>query len=195
MYGSVKDLHLLASMTKFSTIYMDPPWRYSNASTRGAASDHYPTMTLKEIESLPIPKLAADKCHLHLWTTNAFLFDAAKIMERWGFEYKGIFLWVKSQMGMGNYWRVSHEFLLLGVKGGMVFEDHGLKSWVELPRSKKHSSKPEEIRQLVELASPGPRIELFGRKLISGWTVWGNEITYDLPDSSLPIRHRTRPRA
>jgi len=166
---------LIADGSKFGTIYADPPWRYGNQGTRAATDNHYVTMTPAEIAALPIASLAAEQAHLHLWTTNAFLFDSKAIIEAWGFEYKSVFVWVKPQMGIGNYWRVSHELMLLGVRGGLTFPDKNMKSWIEASRT-KHSSKPAEIRKLIERASPGPRLELFGRQTSPGWTVWGNEI-------------------
>ncbi len=45
-------------------------------------------MDTEEIASLPVIDLAAEDAHLHLWTTNAFLFEAQQIIERWGFVYK-----------------------------------------------------------------------------------------------------------
>jgi hypothetical protein len=41
----------------------------------------------------------------------------------------------------------------------------------------KHSAKPDEARQLVEAVSYGPRVELFARRQVAGWTCWGNELT------------------
>lgn len=160
---------------KFGTIYADPPWLYDNQGTRGATSDHYRGMTTEEIAALPVKPLAADVAHLHLWTTNAFLFDAKHIMEAWGFEYRSCFIWVKPQMGMGRYWRVSHEFLLLGVRGECSFQDPSLMSWGEFDRG-RHSAKPPEVRTFIERSSPSARLELFGRQLAPGWVVWGNEI-------------------
>ena len=159
----------------FATIYADPPWLYDDQNTRGATSDHYGGMAVDEIAALPVAQLAAETAHLHLWTTNAFLFDARRVMEAWGFEYKSCFVWVKPQMGMGHYWRVSHEFLLLGVKGSCVFQDKGLKSWAEFERG-RHSAKPPQVREFIERSSHGPRLELFGRMPVPGWVVWGNEI-------------------
>jgi N6-adenosine-specific RNA methylase IME4 len=111
---------------------------------------------------------------LHLWTTNAFLFESLHLLTAWGFEYKSTFVWVKPQMGLGNYWRNCHEILLLGVRGGLTAQHKGLRSWVEAPRG-AHSAKPACVRALVEQLSPGPYLELFGRALVPGWTVWGNE--------------------
>lgn len=79
-------------------------------------------------------------------------------------------------MGIGNYWRVSHELMLLGVRGDAKrFADHSQKSWMEFPRG-EHSAKPEQIRHIIEQVSPGPFLELFGRKPVGGWTVFGNQI-------------------
>lgn len=170
---------LSAAGERFGTIYADPPWRYGNQGTRGANGGHYVDMSVDEIAALPIAMLADNAAHLHLWTTNAFLFDAKRIIEAWGFEYKSCYVWVKPQIGMGNYWRVSHEFLLFGVRGSCSFRDRSLKSWGCFER-REHSEKPEEIRKLIERGSPGPYLELFGRRRVDGWTVWGNDIKRDL---------------
>jgi N6-adenosine-specific RNA methylase IME4 len=172
----VRDLQqLIAAGKTFGTIYADPPWRYGNTATRAAAEDHYPTMAVEEIAALPVAALAAPQCHLHLWTTTAFLFEAKQILDVWNFTYKGVFVWCKPQMGLGNYWRCATEFLLLGVRGELTFADRGLKNFVEARRG-AHSAKPEEVRRLVERASPGPRLELFARKATPGWTAWGNQV-------------------
>lgn len=160
---------------KFGCIYADPPWRYSNQSTRASTGNHYDTLTVDQICKLPIADFAAPKCHLHLWTTNAFLFECPKIFEAWGFEFKSSFVWVKPQMGIGNYWRNSHEILLLAVRGGLVGQAKNLKSWKLTPRG-LHSEKPSEIRKDVMALSPGPYLELFGRRPIQNWTVFGDEM-------------------
>jgi N6-adenosine-specific RNA methylase IME4 len=162
---------------QFVTVYADPPWAYSNQKTRAATHNHYPTMTVDEIAALPIADMVAENAQLHLWTTNGFLFESRRVIESWGFSYRSCFVWVKPQMGIGNYWRVSHEFLLLGVRGDATFRDKSLMSWGRLDRT-KHSRKPESVRQLVQRASlPGERLELFARRSADGWTSWGNEAT------------------
>lgn len=177
---TVKSLRQLTDAGEtFGTIYADPPWKYGNQATRASTNNHYATMTVDEIAALPVAQLAAEGCHLHLWTTNAFLFEGPRIFAAWGFEYKSCFVWVKPQMGIGNYWRVSHEFLLLGVRGKARFLDHGLTSWLQADRG-EHSAKPEQVRLMIEKAGPGPRLELFARQKANGWTVWGNEIEPDL---------------
>ena len=167
---------LIARGDKFGSIYADPPWVYDNQTTRAATGNHYGGLTVDELCALPVRELAADDAHLHLWTTNAFLFDCARIFEAWGFEFRSTFVWVKPQMGIGNYWRNSHEFLLTGIRGDAKrFNDHSIKSWLECDRS-RHSEKPFVVRDYIRRASPGPYLEMFARTPADGWTCWGNEI-------------------
>jgi N6-adenosine-specific RNA methylase IME4 len=176
---TVDDLESLAlAGSRFGCIYADPPWRYGNQGTRAATGNHYNGMTVDEIADLPIRDIAAENAHLHLWTTNAFLFESMQIIESWGFTYKSCFVWVKPNIGLGNYWRVAHEFMLFGVRGDCPFKSRSERSWAEYPRT-IHSAKPEEVREKIEAVSNGPFLELFGRRAIAGWTVWGNQIHRD----------------
>jgi N6-adenosine-specific RNA methylase IME4 len=174
----VRDLdRLVQSGARFSTIYADPPWPYTNTAARGAAENHYRTLSLAQIRSEPVRALAAEAAHLHLWTTNAFLSEAFEVIRAWGFRYKSCLVWIKPQLGMGNYWRVSHEFLLLGVRGNLRFQDHKCRSWQSAYRT-IHSRKPFLFRKLIERVSPGPYLELYGREEQPdcGWTVYGNQV-------------------
>ncbi len=66
--------------------------------------------------------------------------------------------------------------MLTGVRGDAKrFNDHSMPSWLECGRG-EHSEKPEQVRALIERASPGPYLELFGRKAVERWAVWGNQI-------------------
>lgn len=178
--GYVKELGiLLAKGYRFKTIYADPPWRYSNQSTRASTtrtSKSYSSLSVDELCELPVLQLAASDCHLHLWTTNAFLFECPRLFKAWGFEFRSSFVWVKPQMGIGNYWRNSHEFLLTAIRGDAKrFNNHSLKSWGQLDRF-AHSSKPPEVRGMIMRASNGPYLEMFGREPVHGWVVWGDQI-------------------
>lgn len=165
---------------KFGCIYADPPWLYGNQGTRSATSNHYDGLTVKQLCELPIKDLAAEDAHLHLWTTSGFNREAFDVIVAWGFEYRSQFVWVKKQMGIGNYWRLSHELLLTAIRGNTKkFHDRSLKSWAMYPRT-KHSKKPDEVRRMIEKASRGPYLELFGREDTKGWKVWGDEVENNL---------------
>jgi len=168
---------ILESGIKFRTVYADPPWKYDNTASRGAAENHYTTMTVEEIAALPVPDLITHDAHLHLWTTAAFLFEAKTVLEAWGFEYKSYFVWIKEQMGLGNYWRKGSEIMLLGIRGRLPFRNHSQLDYV-IERKTVHSKKPDVVRDIIETVSPHRYLELFGRQIVPGWTVWGNQIDY-----------------
>jgi len=87
-------------------------------------------------------------------------------------------------MGIGNYWRVSHEFMVFGIRGKAPFLNHAEMSWGKYDRT-IHSAKPEEIREKIERVSAGPYLELFGRRAVPGWVVWGDQITKTLFDDAV----------
>lgn len=174
----VSDLCSLAvAGYRFPTVVADPPWRYTNTASRGAAENHYPTMTLERICAEPVSQIAEDNAHLHLWTTNAFLEEAFTVIRAWGFTYKSCLVWVKPTIGMGNYWRVSHEFLLFAIRGRLRFGRNDVPSWKQARRS-RHSSKPFCFRDLIEQVSPGPYLEVYGREEhpSTDWTIYGNQV-------------------
>lgn len=169
---------LVAQGRHFGTVYADPPWPYGNQGTRAATRKHYKQhneLTVEDICNLPVAGLAAENAHCHLWTTNGFLREAFDVMAAWGFTYKSCFVWVKPDFGIGNYWRVGHEFMLFGIKGKAPFGDNSQQSWL-YESAGEHSVKPEKIRRIIERCSPGEYLELFARREVPGWTVWGNEI-------------------
>lgn len=172
---------------RYSTILADPPWQFQNRTGK-MAPEHkrllrYPTMELKEIMELPIPKLAAARSHLYLWVPNALLQEGLKVMEAWGFTYKTNIVWYKIRKdggpdgrGVGFYFRNVTELLLFGLRGSMRTLQPG-RTQVNLvsTRKREHSRKPDEIYDLIEQCSPGPYLELFARFGREGWDQWGNE--------------------
>jgi N6-adenosine-specific RNA methylase IME4 len=156
----------------FITLVIDPPWRYDNTTTRGAAEDHYPTMTVDELRKLEVP--AADDAHLYLWVTNGFLREGFDLLDVWGFTYKTCLTWVKPHMGLGNWFRSATEHVLFAVKGDLPMLRNDAVNWFSAPRE-RHSKKPEFFYELVESCSPGPYLEMFARSSRENWSTWGNE--------------------
>jgi len=153
-------------------IVIDPPWRYDNVATRGAAEDHYPTMSLDELAALDLP--AAGDAHLYLWVTAAFIRPGFDLLDAWGFTYKTTLTWCKPSIGMGNYFRVNTEHVLFAVRGRAPTRSNDVGTWFEAARG-RHSSKPGRLYDIVQDSSPGPWLEMFARTRRMGWHVWGNE--------------------
>lgn len=173
---------------RFRVIYADPPWDIAQLGKRGAIN-HYDLMTLDRIKQMPVADLAADNATLLLWTTNAALPGALDVMKEWGFEYKTNAIWDKYYLGLGNYFRSTHEILLHGVRGKAPFKFRGQRSTLLFPRQ-DHSHKPEEMIPLIERVLDGPYLELFARQRPNShkdWSVWGNEIDSDITIPGYPV--------
>lgn len=173
---------------RFSTVLIDPPWRFENRTGK-VAPEHrrlrrYRTMDLEEIAAMPVAAHVNTPSHLYLWCPNALLPDGLKIMEAWGFSYKTNIVWYKIRKdggpdgrGVGFYFRNVTELLLFGVRGRMRTLAPGRRQVnIVQTRKQEHSRKPPEIYELIERCSPGPYLELFARERIEGWTGWGDEV-------------------
>ena len=87
------------------------------------------------------------------------------------------------RIGIGQYFRGSHELCLFGVRGPAKKPDTKdvVPTVFHAPRAKgddgkeKHSKKPERIYEIIESTSPGPYLEFFARSGRKGWQSWGNE--------------------
>ena len=160
----------------FQTIVIDPAWDWGDegdVNQFGRAKPDYCTMSIDEVEALPIGKIADENCHIYLWITNRSLPKGFRLLEAWGFRYVTCLTWVKPSIGMGNYFRGSTEQVLFGVKGSQSLKRHDVGTHFEAPRGERHSAKPDEFYSLVESCSYAPYIDIFGRKKRTGWTVWG----------------------
>jgi N6-adenosine-specific RNA methylase IME4 len=90
------------------------------------------------------------------------------------------------QWGMSYTTRANPEIMLLATRGAPMRLAAVVHQVVIAPHPGpgRHSEKPEEVRRRIERLYPGPYLELFGRKTVPGWTVWGNEIERGLMVSS-----------
>lgn len=166
---------------KWRCVIADPPWRFSDHATRGAAGRHYETMSTEEIGRMGMIHLTAKDAVLALWTPDTHLADAFRVARAWGFTYRHLYPWVKVsvegklQIGLGHYMRKCHEVALICTRGHPEILDHGVPSACLAPRG-RHSEKPLQLHWALERLCRGPRLELFARVKRPGWTAWGNEI-------------------
>jgi N6-adenosine-specific RNA methylase IME4 len=185
---------------KYKTIYADPPWpERGGGKIKRGADRHYPLMRIEDIAALPVMDLAdPEGCHLYLWTTNNYLPAALEVMAAWGFRYITTITWTKDRAGLGQYFRGLTEHCLFGVRGKVPYKiidgkrQQGTTGFYA-PKG-RHSQKPEEMRQMIEKVSYGPRIELFARQIAPGWDAWGNEIgKLDAGQQQLFVKGATQP--
>ena len=183
----------------FACIQIDPPWHEPGGCDRGA-DDQYdtirdPSEILRTIVTAPVWRPAED-AHLWLWTTVTSLKDGIWLTEALGFRYVTNAVWVKLArqrglladfrflLGLGQYLRIGHEHLLLGVRGnGFAVRSSArdIPSVIaaESPRGEDgqriHSRKPEAAYEMIERRTTGARLEMFARVQRPGWTAWGNQ--------------------
>lgn len=164
---------------KYRVIYADPPWQYGDErSGFGGATDHYNTMTMEDLKAMPVSSLTEENAVLFLWGTAPLLPEAIELIESWGFKYKTNIVWDKVRANLGNYTSVRHEHLFIATKGSGVPDNTTRVDSVQVvERVGRHSEKPEEFRNIIEtLYTYGNKLELFARKSVEGWEVFGNEI-------------------
>lgn len=190
------DLTRFLDGQRFATVMADPPWRFTNRTGK-MAPEHkrlarYPTMDLDDICALPVAEHLEDTAHCYLWVPNALLPEGLRVLSSWGFTYKSNIVWHKIRKdggpdgrGVGFYFRNVTELLLFGVKGKNARTLAPGRRQVNFlaTRKREHSRKPDEQYDLIESCSPGPHLELFGRGVRSGWTVWGNQADEDYKPS------------
>ena len=175
-------------MKKYSVIYADPPWQYHNKPQGKGPEDHYQTMPLEDICTLPVKELADKDCALFMWVTLPFLRDCFKVIDAWGFKYKTVaFVWIKQNRvndgifwGLGMWTRSNAELCILATKGHPKRTAANIHQ-VIISHVQEHSRKPNEARLRIEaLMGDVRRIELFARETPPGWDVWGNEVNSDI---------------
>lgn len=167
-------------MGRYSTIVVDPPWPIEKIEREVAPNQYamdYPTMTLEQIAQWRgVDDIAADDCHLFLWTTQRFLPASFDLLNTWGFRYVFTMVWHKpGGFQPYNLPQYNAEFVLYGRRGHPAFIDlTNFMTCFSAPRN-GHSVKPSEFYETVARVTDGPRIEMFSRGAREGFDAWGDE--------------------
>ena len=178
----------LAEMGRYATVVVDPPWPLpmsgfnhrkvagGKGSGKTATELTYETMSLDGIAALPVGDVLADDALVFCWTVNRFLPYTFTIMAEWGVAYAYTMTWVK---GGGIQTPVTPQFnaewCIVGRKGKPKYQEtKAFATANHWPRG-EHSEKPEGFYDLLRRVTPGPRLDVFGRRRIAGFDSWGNE--------------------
>lgn len=188
----------------FGCILADPPCQFVNRTGKMAPEHRrlarYATLATAEICALPVAALAAPTAHLYLWVPNALLPEGIAVMQAWGFSYKSNIVWHKIRKdggsdgrGVGFYFRNVTELVLFGVRGKNARTLAAGRRQVNFlaTRKREHSRKPDELYNLIEACSPGPRLELFARGTRENWLTWGNQATESYAPSWKTYAHNS----
>jgi len=143
---------------------------------KSGASQKYSTMSLNEIKNIPVQNIADKNSVLFLWATVPLLPEALEVINAWGYKYKTSLFWRKiMSLGMGFWFRGQVEILLMGIKGNIKAFRLQRVNFIQ-SKVRKHSQKPDEFYELIEMINLEPKIELFARNKRKGWDSWGNEL-------------------
>jgi N6-adenosine-specific RNA methylase IME4 len=164
---------------RYETIVIDPPWPMEKIEREVAPNQigfDYPTMSEEELAAFDVPGMAADNCHLFLWTTPKFLFMAGRLAEAWGFRYVCPFIWHKNggfqPFGLPQY---NAEVALYCRRGTPSFIDFKQFSICFNAPRREHSRKPDAFYDMVRRVCAGPRIDVFSREAREGFDQFGNQ--------------------
>ena len=188
----------------FACVLADPPWQFVNRTGKMAPEhkrlNRYSTMDLAAISAIPVGQACAATAHLYLWVPNALLPEGLQVMKAWGFHYKSNLVWHKLRKdggsdgrGVGFYFRNVTELVLFGVRGQNARTLAPGRTQVNYlgTRKREHSRKPDELYDIIEACSPGPRMELFARGVRPGWAVWGNQAEDEYAPNWPTYRHNS----
>lgn len=183
-------------MTKrFDLIYADPAWPYKGTTAQGGseAANHYALMSWEQLSAMPVRDVCKERATCLMWATSPFLDRQIKVMQDWGFHYRGVaFVWVKTRAdgkpigakgGVPTFVKPTCEYVLLGTtcKTGRATAVHDFAvSQVQMHPAMEHSRKPDLFRhQIDRVVGTGlDKLELFARRVTTdeGWYQSGLEL-------------------
>ena len=179
----------------YKTVVIDPPWRLGAMKLRlrpftSKADLPYPTMSLEELEALPVRNILARDAWLFVWCTQKSLPLAIRLLFDWGAKYRWTMVWHKSGGGDMRHQKYhgsggtqpfgcpkfNCEFVVTGARGSPKLDSQ--KNFPALFKApvRGHSIKPAEFYEIVQRCCPGPRIDLFARRYIPGFEGWGDQL-------------------
>lgn len=185
-------------MGRYAIVVIDPPWdipfgpilpKGGQWSRNGMLPElPYDVMSLEELAALPVGETLADDALLFCWTVNRMLPHTFALIESWGAAYWFTMTWHKSNgMQMPQSPKYNGEWIVVGRKGRPRFTEITAFWTVNSWPSGAHSEKPEGFYDLLRRVTPGPRLDIFGRRRIAGFESWGKQAP---PGLALPDHYQ-----
>lgn len=166
---------------KHSVIVIDPPWDMQKIERDlhpNQVAFEYPTMDEEQLLEFGkiVNAMAAEDCHMFMWTTQKYLPMSLRLIEHYGFRYVLVMVWHKAggyqPYGLPQY---NCEFVVYARKGSPQFIDtKAFPCCFDGPR-REHSRKPANFYELVARVTAGARVDVFSREVHAGFAQFGNE--------------------
>ena len=179
----------------YRTIVVDPPWNsggYIGGGRPGGLLHKefdFPTMSVEQIQAIPIGNIARGDAFVFLWTVNGKLRPAFDVLDAWRVRYVFQMVWHKPAgprpVGFPGY---NGEFVLVGKIGRPKFVTtkgfFTVSRWdpgcpPDSPGARRRRAraceKPEGFYELLRRVAPCPRVDIFARRRIMGFDAWGDE--------------------
>src|SRR3990167_4431223 len=143
----------------YDIIYADPPWEVKRGpdwNSNGPSKPlPYATMTVQDIQALPVPSITARNGWLFLWVINKYIEAGYGVARAWGFKPSVLLTWTKPRhgLGIGGTFVQTTEHLLFARKGKFSACHRIDTTWFAYPR-RNNSEKPHEIRALIDSIAP-----------------------------------------
>lgn len=181
---------------QYDVVLLDPPWSYYGAQDKmGAAAKFYPTMSDQDLMDMDFASVLKKQSVVFMWATSPRLDFAIDLLRHWGLNYRGIaFTWVKTRKDgltpigaqgvRPSIVKPTAEFVIaasFATKGRpLSLADEGVPHVVLAPKA-EHSRKPDEVHRRIERLYPNAeKLEMFARRQMDGWDVWGNEVNHEM---------------
>ena len=170
----------------YDVVVIDPPWPVTGWKRRIDRRDSavpYRTMPLAAIAALPVPALLAGHSWVFVWATQRFLPSALELLVGWNLAYRFTMSWNKGRgfkpVGSPTF---DTEFVVCGTRGQPRFADTtDFGTSMNFRNPNGHSVKPGRFYLLLErvCGRNARRLDVFARRRMDGWDVWGDEADMD----------------
>ena len=184
---------------EYKAVVIDPPWPITDDLAKRRLVWHgdndslhtmpYKTMSLEQISNIEIPSILAAAAIVFVWTTQKFLPACFDLLKAWELTYRYTMIWHKPTGPTFFHYPVGNaEFVVVGSKGKMkLLSQKQFMVCFNAPQ-RGHSVKPAEFYNTIARVTEPPRLDIFSRRLIPGFDVWGDEVpTEILPASQYPL--------
>ena len=189
---------------EYKCVVIDPPW---DMMERGFSSNKdyawyrkngwgsnapgydkalpYNVMDIEDIAALPVAGTLAADAWLFCWTTMAYLPKTFDLLAGWECRYRFLMTWHKPNgPKLPIHPMYNGEYCVVGSRGQPKFTNTKAFYTVFNAPRRDHSVKPAEFYNTLVRVTEPPRLDIFSRRLIPGFDVWGDEAPTQVLENS-----------